>query len=296
MRAYVAVADSGSFVGAAQRLSITPQLVSKYVRTLEDQLSAQLFIRSTRSVRLTETGAAYLGKCRQLLDDFEELTAAVRQDHRAPQGRLTIAAPTTYGEIHLADAIAEFALTYPRVEIDLRLSDRYVSLVDEGIDVAIRIGHLDDSSFVARKLSDAQLVYCATPHYLDRNGRPQRPEDLTQHSCVIDANFRAGDRWPFVVESQDVQITVSGRLRANSASAARRFALKNGGILLCPKYVVADDLEKGRLLPVLEQHWPQPLGVFAVYLENRHLSAKIRAFVDFMRQNLRQPNWQQNGD
>ena len=283
MRAYVAVAETGSFTGAAQRLRIAPQLVSKYVRALEDQLGAQLFNRSTRSVRLTETGASYLDKCTQLLEDFDELTAAVRQDHRAPQGKLIVAAPATYGELYLADIIADFALTYPKVQIDLQLSDRYVDLLDEGVDVAIRIGHLDDSSFIARKLTDARLVYCASPQYLAHNGIPRRPEDLSEHDCVLDSNFRMGTSWPFADHNGTRKIDVSGRLRANSASAARRFALKDGGVLLCPEYVVANDFEDGALTPVLERYWPERLGVFAVYLENRHLSAKVRVFLDFMR-------------
>lgn len=283
MRAYVAVAETGSFTTAAQRLGMAPQLVSKYVRALEDQLDAQLFNRSTRSVRLTETGAGYLDKCTQLLEDFDELTAAVRQDHRAPQGKLVVAAPATYGELYLADIIADFALTYPKVQIDLQLSDRYVNLLDEGVDVAIRIGNLDDSSFISRKLTDARLVYCASPQYLAHNGIPQRPEDLSEHDCVLDSNFRMGTSWPFADHKGTRKIDVSGRLKANSASAARRFALKDGGVLLCPEYVVENDFEDGALTPVLERYWPERLGVFAVYLENRHLSAKVRVFVDLMR-------------
>jgi len=287
MSAYIAVAETGSFTNAAQRLGMTPQLVSKYVRALEDQLGAQMFIRSTRSVRLTETGAAYLGKCTQLLDDYDELTAAVRNDHRAPQGKLTVAAPATYGEMYLADAVAEFALIYPKVQVDLHLSDRYINLLDEGIDVAVRIGQLEDSSFVARKLSETRLTYTASPQYLASHGKPQKASDLIDHECIIDTNFRSGTSWPFSTPTGPQKVDVTGRLRANSASAARRFALKDGGILLSPEYVVADDLKEGLLLPVLERHWPENLGVFAVYLENRHLSAKVRVFVDFMRSALK---------
>lgn len=283
MKTYVAVANTGSFTGAAQRLGMTPQLVSKYVRALEDQLGAQMFIRSTRSVRLTETGAAYLDKCTQLLEDFDELSAAVRNDHRAPQGKLTVAAPATYGELFLADTLAEFARLYPRVQIDLRLSDHYISLLEEGVDVAIRIGQLEDTSFVARKISETRLTYSASPTYIARHGAPQKPKDLLDHDCIIDSNFRSGISWPFAGQSGAEHIDVAGRLRADSASVARRFALKDCGVLLSPEYVVANDIRAGRLTPVMEQYWPTPLGIFAVYLENRHLSAKVRVFVDFMR-------------
>lgn len=287
MNTYIAVANAGSFTGAAQRLGMTPQLVSKYVRALEDQLGVQMFIRSTRSVRLTETGAAYLEKCTQLLEDFEELSAAVRNDHRAPQGKLTVAAPATYGELFLADTLAEFARIYPRVQIDLRLSDHYVSLLEEGVDVAIRIGQLDDSSFVARKISETRLTYSASPIYLARRGAPRNPSEILDHDCIIDSNFRAGISWPFSGPNGAEHIDVNGRLRADSASVARRFALKDCGVLLSPEYVVADDIKSGRLVPVLENHWPATLGIFAVYLENRHLSAKVRVFVDFMRAALK---------
>ncbi len=287
MSAYVAVAETGSFTAAAQRLGMTPQLVSKYVRALEDQLGAQMFIRSTRSVRLTETGAAYLDKCTQLLEDFDELTAAVRNDHRAPQGKLTIAAPSTYGELYLAEPLADFALIYPKVQIDLRLSDRYISLLDEGIDVAIRIGQLEDSSFVARKISETRLTYSASPNYIATKGMPLKPKELQDHDCIIDRNFRSGASWPFADPNGEKRIDVEGRLQANSASVARRFALKGGGVLLSPEYVVADDIKAGRLVPILERYWPSSLGLFAVYLENRHLSAKVRVFVDFMRSALK---------
>ena len=290
MKAYIAVAESGSFTAAAHRLGMTPQLVSKYVRALEDQLNVQMFIRSTRNVRLTETGAAYLGKCTQLLEDFEELTAAVRQDHRAPQGKLTIAAPATYGELYLTDLIADFSLVYPKVEIDLHLSDRYVSLVDEGFDVAIRIGSLSNSSYIARKIAETNLVYCASPDYVDRHGMPASPKDLETHACIIDSNFRHGGNWPFVGSNGAHSIEVKGLLKANSASAVRRLALKGGGITLSPQYVVGDDIAAGRLIPILQKYWPASMGIYAVYLENRHLSAKVRVFVDFMRKNLRAPN------
>lgn len=287
MNAYVAVAETKSFTSAANRLGTSPQLVSKYVRTLEDQLGAQMFIRSTRNVRLTETGAAFLDKCTQLLEDFNELTAAVRNDHRAPQGKLTVAAPANYGELYLADAIADFALTFPQVQIDLRLSDRYANLMDEGIDVAIRIGDLEDSSFVATKISETRLTYSASPQYIMTQGNPEKPSDLLSHDCIIDSNYRFGTGWRFAGPDGPERIDVKGRLRANSASAARRFALKDAGILLSPEYVVADDLEAGRLMPVLKPFWPESLGLFAVYLENRHLSTKVRVFVDFMRSALR---------
>ncbi|WP_353535487.1 LysR family transcriptional regulator [Cognatishimia sp. WU-CL00825] len=285
MKTYVAVADAKSFTAAAQRLGMTPQLVSKYVRTLEDRLGTQLFIRSTRNVRMTVTGETYLEKSRQFLDDFSELSAGLQQDHLDPKGSLRLTAPATYGELFLADIVAEFAITYPQVQVNMHLTDRHTSLNDEGFDVAIRIGKLEDSSLVAKKIAETDLVYCASPNYLSRNGKPATPDDLIGHDCIIDSNYRLGDRWMFsdpMDAKSEKTIQVTGRLKVNSAAAARRYALRNSGVMLCPYYVVAADIAEGALCPILQEYQPESLGIYAVYLENRHLSARVRVFVDFI--------------
>lgn len=280
MQTYLAVAETGSFKAAAKRLGITPQLASKYIRALEDTLGVQLFLRSTRRVRLTETGAAYFDRCARLLDDFDELLAAVRQDHIEPKGRLRVTAPTTFGIRHLVDVLSDFSDSYPDVTIDLHLTDRFVDLLEEGVDVAIRIGTLSDSALVARRIATTSVPICASPDYLAAHPAPERPEDLAEHRCIIDTNFRDRDQWPFVVDGTETKVRVGGRFFVNSASAARALALKGQGITLCPGYEVGPDLASGALVPLLADFQSHELGIFAIYPENRHLSAKVRVFVD----------------
>lgn len=283
MRAFTAVVAAGSFTKAAERLETTPQLVSKYVKGLEDRLGTRLLNRTTRSMTLTEIGQAYHQRCLRLLDDFDELTAAVRQEQAVPQGLLRVSAPLTFGEQFLAPAIGEFLTGQPRVSVDLQLTDRYVNLVEDGIDVALRIGALQDSTLIARRLARIDFVTCAAPAYLARAGRPTAPADLSEHACIVDTNFRGGAHWPFQVDGRHESVRVSGSVRVNSAPAVRSLALRGLGVAMCPAFVVSDDLRAGRLEPLLQDHVALDLGLYAVYSEARHLSAKIRAFVDFLR-------------
>jgi DNA-binding transcriptional LysR family regulator len=284
MRAFATAVATGSFTQAAERLGTTPQLISKYVKGLEAQLGARLINRTTRSMSLTETGRAYHTRCLQLLEDFDELHAAVRNEQSRPQGLLRVTAPSTFGEMYLTPAIGDFVAAHPEVRVDLHLTDRFVGLVDEGIDVAVRIGELTDSSVIARRLAAAPIVACAAPAYLEAAGRPREPRDLTDHACIVDTNFRVGDSWPFLVAGKRETVRVEGQLRVNSAPAVRDLALRGFGVALCPTYVVGEDVRAGRLEALLEEFNAFDLGLFAVYSERRHLSAKIRAFVDFLGQ------------
>ena len=287
MRAFAAVVAAGSFTAAAARLGTTPQLVSKYVQALEAGLGARLLNRTTRKVRLTETGRAYHPRCLRLLEDYDELRRAVGAAHGRPEGRLTITALVTFGEHVLTDLVHAYAAAYPAVDIELKLTDRYLDLVDAGIDVAVRIGSLADSSLVARRLGPAPLVCCAAPSYLAGKGEPGSPADLAEHACIVDTNFRSGEPWPFVVAGERRPVAVKGRFRVNSAAAVRRLALAGDGIALCPRFVVEEDLGAGRLTAILEPFTPSNLGLYAVYPATRHLAAKVRTFVDFLAARLR---------
>lgn len=288
MRAFAAVVANGSFTAAAGRLNTTPQLVSKYVKALEEDLRARLLNRTTRSVQPTETGRAFYERATRLLEDFDELTAAVRADHSAPRGLLKVTAPATFGELHLTPHIAAFLDAYPETSVDLHLTDRHIGLVDEGFDVAIRIGALESSGLIARRLADAPLRLCATPRYLAERGAPLCPGDLTEHRCVLDANFRDQNGWRFEVDGRVQTIRVQGRFRVNSATAVRRLVLADAGLAICPGYVVDPDIRSGALVSLMEDKIAQTLAVFAVYLENRHLSGKLRAFIDFIGARLRE--------
>ncbi len=282
LRTFITVAETGAFTGAAERLGLTPQLTSKYIRALEDLLGVQLFVRSTRSVRLTESGAACLDRCARLVEDFDELSALVRQEHHAPRGRLRISAPTTFGEEYLVPILPDFMQTYPDVVIDLNLSDRFVNLVEEGYDIAVRIGELEDSSLIARRIATSPTVICASPGYLKKNGYPEIPDDLSHHRCVVDSNYRDGDIWSFTQDGQSDKIKVSDVIKVNSANAVHTLLLSHIGVGLCPLYVVKESIGSGALVPLLEGYEIAKLNLFAVYLENRYLSAKIRTFVDFL--------------
>ena len=284
MRAYVAVVAAGSFTAAAERLGMSKALASKYVRQLETRLGTRLLNRTTRSLSPTEAGRAYFQQAQRLLEELDELEASMGAAQAVPRGHLLVAAPVTFGEMYLVDAAADFLAAQPQVSLEFRLSDRFVNLVDEGLDLAVRIGRLDDSGLVARRLGASRLVACAAPAYLAHAGRPAHPRDLDHHDCVLDANHR-GPGWRFeAVTGEAIEVRPRGRFRANSAAAARKMALDGGGVALSPGYVVADDLAGGRLERVLTGFTLPETPIQAVYPHARHLAAKVRAFVDFLQQ------------
>lgn len=282
MRTFVAIVDQGSFTAGAERLGISKGLASKYLAQLEARLGVRLLQRSTRRLHPTEAGLAYYERARQIIDEIAELEAAIGEGRDAPRGRLTIAAPQTFGERFVSDAAAAFLAAYPDVDVDLYFSDRYINLVEEGIDVAIRIGQLEDSSLVSRRLGEVQLIACASPAYLARHGTPRRPADLATHQCVRDRNFRRGARWPFTHGDVQEEVDIGGRLILNGIMASHRATLAGAGIGLLASYMIEDDLAAGRLVRVLEDHRSVALPISAVYPHRRHLAAKVKAFVDFL--------------
>lgn len=282
LRAFAAVVAAASFTKAAARLGTTTGLVSKQVKALEDELGVRLLHRTTRTVRPTETGQALYPRALCLVSEFEDLAAAVRETHAQPLGHLRVTAPTELGALCLVGIIGSFLDAYPGISLDLQLTDRHVSLIDEGFDVAIRVGELADSGLVARRLGSVTMVLCAAPAYLAKAGRPRTPAEVATHSCVIDTNLRGGDQWPFLVGGRRVTVTVRGRLRVNSASAVRQRIVAGAGLGLCPSYVVQPDLASGVLVDLLPEHSAVEYGLYALYLENRHLSARVRTFVDWL--------------
>lgn len=286
MRAFIAVADMGSFTAAAEREGMSTALASKYVGRLEQKLGARLFNRTTRSLALTEIGRAYLERARQIVEDLEALEASVQDQAASPLGHLIVSAPVTFGEMFLTDMVMRFLERHPKISVDLRLTDRIVGLAEEGVDLAIRISELEESSLIARKIAPIRVILCATPEYLRRHGTPVDPAELAAHSCVIDTNFRAQNEWPFLAAGKRKTVRVQGRFSANSARAARDVVLSDAGIGLIPSYAVAKDLDAGRLVEVLVEAEALSLNVYAVYLPNRHLAPKVRRFIDFLAENF----------
>jgi DNA-binding transcriptional LysR family regulator len=282
MRTYAAVVSTGSFTAAAERLGISRALTSKYVGQLEDHLGVRLLNRTTRRLNVTEVGRAYFERCRQLVDEVDELESAVSDQQTAPRGRLLIAAPTTFGEMFLAQAVARYLDEYPEVSIELVLADRFVNLVDEGFDLAVRIGNLQDSSLIARRLASCRLVVCASHEYLRRTGTPAHPSDLERHCCIYDTNQGSGNSWPFRDIDHRFSVSVKGNLRVNGAVAVREAMLAGQGIGYSPAYAIGDELRTGKLKIILENYESDELGIYAVYPHNRHLATKVRSFIDFL--------------
>jgi DNA-binding transcriptional LysR family regulator len=282
MNVFVRVAKAGSFAGGARDVGISRAMATKHIMQLEGVLGTRLFNRTTRSLSLTDVGASYLERCQQVLLDIDEMEAAVTHLQTEPRGLLKISAPPAIGATHIARAIAEFLKIHPDLNIDLILQGSPGDLIDEGIDLAIVLGSLDDTSMVARKLASSSLVICGSPEYLEKHGTPQTPEDLEQHSCLVNWSILPRNKWRFKSDSGMKVINVTGRMQANAAHPIRIGAINGLGLVMSPTYVVGRDIENGTLKVVLSNYPLPPLDIHAVYPHRKYLSAKVRSFMDFL--------------
>ncbi len=282
IRTFAMVVEEGSFVAAANRLRITPQLVSKYVKALEDDLGVTLLNRTTRKISRTEAGHTFFLRCLQLVEDFDDMRAEVRQEHTEPRGHLRITVPVTFGQLYMVDAISAFAQVFPQVTIEMETTDRFVNLLEENIDVAVRIGDLPNSSLVARRMTSTDQVICASPAYLERAGVPARPEDLSDHVCVLDTNLPMAEKWILPGPDGLVTVDVSGSFTVNSASAAIGLGLRGTGIIYSPRLFVLKELLAGDLIEIFPEAKSQPKGVYALFHENRRPATKNRVFIDYI--------------
>lgn len=282
IRAFVQVFDAGGFSAAARQHGRSKALLSKYVTDLEDFLGVRLMNRTTRKLSLTEAGEAYYREASQLLSQLDELDASILDQTAAPRGLLRVSAARNFGEMILAPAIFAFLAENTDVTLDLRLEDRFVDLVDEGIDVALRISAAQDSSLIARKICDMQHAAVASPAYLKAHPAPQRPEDLRQHTSIIDTNLQGQANWRFVEAGQTISVHVDGRVRVNSPLSARDAALAGLGIALLPGYLSDPMIASGELVAVLQGFMPTGSALQAVYPHRRHLAGKVRALIDHL--------------
>jgi DNA-binding transcriptional LysR family regulator len=282
MAVFARVVEAHSFTAAARQLGMSKSAVSKAVAGLEDRLGARLLNRTTRRLSLTEVGRAFYERSARVVAEAEEAELAVTRLQGAPRGTLRVSAPVSFGILHLGPALPRFMERYPEVRLDIDFADRFVDLLDEGYDLAVRIGNLPDSSLVARRLAESRFVVCAAPGYWDRRGRPERPQDLAGHGCVTYAYHATPAEWAFDGPEGRIAVRVDGALRSNNGDVARQVALAGLAVVRLPAFIVGPDLAAGRLEAVLIDYEPSPVGVFAVYPHNRHLSAKVRAFVDFL--------------
>ena len=285
MTVFVRAVETESFSGAARRLGLAKSVVSRRIASLEDRLGTSLFHRTTRRLSLTETGHAYYERARNILTDVVEAEETARQLQSELRGTLKVAAPMSFGHLHLSAAIADFLVTHPQLEIELDLNDRRVDLVSEGHDLAIRIGKLADSSLIARRLAPCRHVVCASPAYLQARGEPRSPEDLESghHDCLGYSNRPASQEWSFRVGGEWRGIrNRTRRLGVNNGDVLRDAAIKGIGLVVLPTFIVSEALRRGELEAVLCDFELDDPAIYAVWAPNRALSAKVRVFVDFL--------------
>jgi len=286
MQAFEAVGRTGSFAGAARQLNIANSVVSKRIKDLEAALGTQLLIRTTRKVTPTDTGYSYLEHVRRILDEIEEVEALVQERRERPVGTIRLAAPLSFGMKYLGSAISEYLSAHPSVTIKTFLSDRHVSLVDEGYDLSIRTGPLEDSNLVAKKLLECRRVVCASPEYLKRFGRPETPIDLAKHNCLSYLNLNDGKAWPYQQNGKREWQIVTGNFQSDNGDLLHEAAVSGCGIALLPTFIVGDSIRTGKLEILLEDFEESDFNVYAVYQHTRHLSVKVRTLIDHLAQKL----------
>ena len=282
MNVFVRVAKAGSFAGGAKDLGISRAMATKHIMQLEHSLGTRLFNRTTRSLSLTEVGASYLERCQQVLMDVDEMESEVTHLQTGARGVLKISAPPVIGATHIAAAISEFLKLHLELKVDLILQSNLADVVDEGIDMAIHLGNLEDTSLVARKIASSPLVLCGSPNYFKQQGMPLTPEDLHKHSCLVNWAIAPRDQWQFNSAEGSQLVKISGRVQSNVADVIRIAAINDLGLVLLPEYIVGRDIQKGRLQMVLKNYTRLPLDVHAVYPHRKYLSAKVRLFLEFL--------------
>lgn len=283
LQAFVAVVEAGSFTAAADRLDTAKSAVSRRVSALEERLGVQLLRRTTRTLSLTDTGRSFYEHSARILADLEEAESAAQQEHGELRGTLRVALPMSFGVRHMCRPIAAFSKRHPKIRFDLDFNDRRIDLIEEGVDLAVRIGHLRDSSLIARKLFDVKTVVCASHNYLTVHGEPASPEELRDHDCLVYSNLAEPDIWRWEDEQgrrQAVELTPV--MRASSGDFLANAAALGLGIVIQPTFIAAEAIRRGNLVPILKDYdWPVS-PAFAVYPPTRHMSYRVRAFIDFL--------------
>lgn len=294
MQVFVATADAGSFSEAARRLAMSPSMVTKHVEALERRLGTRLLHRSTRRLVLTEAGADYRDRCRYLLAEVDEIEAGVSTDRLEPRGLLRVSVPVSFGVRHIAPLLPDYGRRYPAVTVELGLNNRFVDLVEEGWDVAIRFGTLTNSALIARRLGTSRMVVCATPEYLAAHGKPRTVADLAQHNCLryAPAGVSSAMPWQFRGPYGPVTLEVRGNLLASDPSVLHAAALSGQGMLFEPTFLVGEDLANGRLIEIVLDQIPLSIPIHAIWSPGRRLSSKVRSFVELLAEHMQPvPPW-----
>ena len=293
MAAFVRVVDAKGFSAAAPALGLTPSAVSKLVSRLETRLGVRLLQRTTRALHLTEEGEAFFEQARRIVDEIETLESRIADRRGKPQGLLKVTTSLAFATHQLTPVLAEFLARHPAIQFALLPTDRVVDMVEEGVDIAIRIGRLADTSFMARRIGEDKRVICASPEYLARHGAPRRPEDLLRHQCILARERAYLNRWAFRIEGEIREIEVTGRLAVDEGDAQMQLALQGIGIVRLTRLTVAQAVRAGRLVSLLPDFSAeQALPINAVYPHRRHLAPKVPAFVDFLIEKFSPPPWE----
>ncbi len=287
MRLFVAIGDAGSLSAAARKLKVPLPTVSRKLAQLEEHLGVRLVVRTTRKFVLTEPGRTYLDSCRRLLGEIEEAERMAAGEYDAPKGRLYITAPIVFGRLHVLPVTLAFLKAYPEVDLRLSLADRITDMIEDGIDVAVRIAQLADSSLIAARVGAVRLVTCASPAYLKANGTPRTPSDLVQHHCIASANLSATDRWLYRIDGEDRTVPIRSRLAITTAEAAIDAAVAGIGITRVLSYQAAAAIKAGKLRLLLRPFDLPEIPVSLVHPQARLTPPKVRAFLDFAAPRLR---------
>jgi DNA-binding transcriptional LysR family regulator len=282
MHAFVTVADLQGFAPAARKLGLSPSGVTRLIAALEDRLGARLLQRTTRQVALTDVGARYLERARRILADVEEAESSAEGERTRPRGRLVVSAPVGFGRLHVSPVVSAYLKRYPEVSAELRLSDRMINLVEEGVDLAVRIGHLPDSTLVARHVGEMRRIVVASHDYLKRRGEPNSPGAVASHDTIQFGAMTAAPDWRFVEDGREIRVTPHPRFSTNSADAALQYAEAGGGLTRVLAYQAAESLKARRLQIVLAPFEQPAMPIHVVYPTTRLLSAKVRTFIDLV--------------
>ena len=292
MRVFASVVEAGSFTAAAELLGMSKAAVSRQVGELEERLGIRLLHRTTRKLSLTTEGEIFHTRCRELLANLEEAEAEITARHGEASGLLKVNVPVSFGLMHLAQLWPAFLARHPRLGLDITLSDRVADLVEEGYDLAVRIGQLPASSLISRKLASTRMVLCASPGYLARRGKPEAPGQLAGHDVISYSLYAAGENWTFAGPDGAITVKVSPRVRTNSGDTCRAAALQHQGIILQPSFIVGPDLAAGALVELMPAYRSLDLGVYAVYPSRKFVSPKVRLAIDFLVESFAQPAWE----
>lgn len=291
MQTFVAVVESGSFVGAVEALGSSKAAVSRQINDLETRLGLRLLHRTTRKLSLTDEGHLFYSRCREALALVDDAEAEITSSNVEPRGMLHVSAPLSFGVAYLAPLWARFLGENPKVNLDINLSDRMVDLVEEGFDLAVRIANLPNSTLVSRRLATTRMVLCASPQYLERHGVPARPEDLVRHDIASYALAATGDQWTFQGRDGPIRVRTRPILNTNNGDTCRALALEHRAVVLQPSFMLHRDIREGRLIEIMPEYRSGELGIYAMYASRKHLPPKVRKLVDFLAEAFQTPPW-----